>query len=282
MLTTLVAGLSLGAIYCLVAIGYSLIYTTTGVFNFAHPQLVMLGTFIAYWGIVTMELPIVVVFLVAGLVVGLVALIVEKIAIGPLQGRGAHGELLTTVGVATLLDGVTSLIWGREPLRVPFFGAEESMKVFGTSLGWNGLLLIATAAVAAVGVHQWSRRSMMGLTSLATAEDREAARLRGINVRMLSVGIVVATGVFAGLTGPILGPSTYAVVSLAPALAIRGFIVMFIGGLGNPIGVLIGGMTLGMIEVYGGLWIGDQYRGLIVLAVLLTVLLAKPSKERVV
>jgi len=284
--TLLWSGLSVGAIYALVAVGYNIVFVASGAFNFAQAQLVMLGAFVAYWGLTTLRAPVVVVFLLAGGVVAVVAAVEERLAIR--TTRDVEAQLVTTVGVATLINGATQLIWGAQPLQVPFFGPTGVTKVLGGRVFPVDLVLVGVAIVVAVGLAVLSRTTLLGLALLAISEDREAAEVRGINVRALALGTFAFSGLVAGLLGPIVGPKTFAVATLGSALALKGFVALAMGGFGSMSGGLVGGLAVGVIESYTARYIGDAYSNTMVFAALLLVLLVRPAglfgrvRERVV
>ncbi|HEX3947078.1 MAG TPA: branched-chain amino acid ABC transporter permease, partial [Acidimicrobiales bacterium] len=180
-MTLIWSGLALGAIYALVAVGYNIVFVSSGAFNFANAQLIMLGTFVAYWGLDVLKLNVGLVFLLSAAIVAAVAGLEERIAIRSV--RGVEAQLVTTVGVATLLNGVTSVIWGGEPLEVPFFGSSTVKEVLGGRVFPVELWLIGVAIVLSGVLWLFSRKTLLGTALLAVSEDREAASLRGINVR---------------------------------------------------------------------------------------------------
>ena len=274
-MTAIWSGLGIGAVYALVAIGYNVVFIAYTTFNFAHAQLMMFGVFLAYWGLVVVELPVLVVFAAAAAGVGLLALIEERIAISPV--RGAHAHLVTTLGMATLLDGTTRLIWGDHVLRVPALGTSATWTVLGGRISAPEAMLIGGVLVIAAGLIWYSRRSLTGLALLAMAEDREAAVLRGINVKRLAVGAFVASGVLAGLTGPLVGPKTFAVSTLAAALALKGFVALAIGGFGSLPGALLGGFVVGLVESLSGRWLGSDFPTIMVFVVLVLILMLRPT-----
>jgi branched-chain amino acid transport system permease protein len=274
-MTLVWGGLSLGAVYAIIAIGYNIVFTASGVFNFAHAQLMMVGTFLAYWGLAVAHLPVVVVFLVAAVIVGALAVVEERIATRPI--KGTEGQLVTTVGVATLLNGATQLIWGGQPLTVPFLNGNTVWTVFGGRVLPVEMLLIGLAIALAIALIVYSRSSMIGLAALAMAEDREAASLRGVNVRALALGAFAVSGLLAGALGPVIGSKTFAVATLGSALALKGFVALALGGFGSVGGALIGGLAIGMTEEYSARYLGSSYSNLLVFAVLLVVLMAKPT-----
>lgn len=279
-------GLSLGAVYALVAIGYNIVFTASGTFNFAHAQLLMLGAFVAYWGLAVLKLPVVLVFLLAALIVGVIAVAEERIAIRTV--RGTEAQLVTTVGVATLLSGGSQLIWGGQPLTVPFLNGDNVWTVLGGRVLPVEIVLIAAAILLTLALVYYGRHTMIGLAVLAMAEDREAAMLRGVSARMLALGAFALSGVLAGLAGPIVGPKTFAVATLGSSLALKGFVALALGGFGSLGGGLIGGLVIGLVEQISTRYLGSVYVNLTIFAVLLLILLLRPAglfgrtRERVV
>jgi branched-chain amino acid transport system permease protein len=284
--TPIWSGLAIGAVYVLVAIGYNIVYIAYTTFNFAHAQLMMFGVFVTYWATVTVDLPIWLTFIACAAVVAIIALIEEFIAIRPV--KGAHAHLVTTLGAATLLDGVTRLIWGDQVLKVPAVGSSATVTLLGGRVSIVELVLIVSIIAITGFITLYSRRSLTGLALLAMAEDRDAALLRGINVKRLALGAFVFTGVLAGITGPLVGPKTFAVATLGAALALKGFVAVAIGGFGSMPGALIGGLVVGLVESLSGRWLGSDFPTVIVFCVLLLILLLKPTglfgttRERVV
>ncbi|QYN39232.1 branched-chain amino acid ABC transporter permease [Pseudonocardia sp. DSM 110487] len=285
-MTAVWSGLAIGAVYALVAIGYNVVYIAYSTFNFAHAQLTMLAVFVSYWGLVVAELPVVMVVIVAALGVGVLALIEEFAAIRPV--KGAHAHLVTTLGMATLLDGVTRLVWGDQVLKVPPPVPDVTWTLLGGRVSAVEIALIVGVVVITAGLTVYGRRSLTGLALLAMAEDRDAAWLRGIDVERLALGAFVFTGVLAGLTGPLVGPKTFAVATLGAAMALKGFVALAIGGFGSLPGALVGGFAVGLVESLSGRWLGSAFSTIMVFVVLLLVLMLRPTglfgttRERVV
>jgi branched-chain amino acid transport system permease protein len=274
--TTVWAGLSVGAIYVLVALGYNIVFISAGTFNFAHAFLLMVGVFLAYWGLVQRGIPVVAVFLVCGIGVMLLSAIEERVAFRPV--KQLEGHLVTAVGAATLLTGGAQLIWGTQALQVPFFtGNNAPLTVLGGRVVPDELWLIVIAVVSGVIIYTVLRRTMLGLACLAASEDREAATLRGVNARLLSLGAFAVAGAFAGLVAPFVGPKTFATITLGAALALKGFVPMALGGFGSIPGCMVGGFAVGMAEALTARWIGAVYEDLIIFGLLLLVLLIRPS-----
>jgi branched-chain amino acid transport system permease protein len=275
MMTLIWSSLTIGAVYALVATGYNVVFTASGVFNFAHAQLMMLGVFLAYAGLVVLKWPIIVVFLFAGVVVFFVAALEERIAIRPV--RLAEAQLVTTVGVATLINGAAQRIWGPSPLSVPYFASNQTVTVFGGRVLPDEIVIIVTTVVVVILLMLLSKRTMIGLAMLAIAENRESALLRGVNVRRLALGAFAFSGLLAGLLGPIIGPQTFAAAGLASAIALYGFVALAIGGFGSLPGGLIGGFVVGFAEEFTARYMNSNYPDVIVFVILLAVLLLRPN-----
>ncbi len=279
-MTIIWSGLTDGALYALVAIGFNLVLTSSSVLNFAQGAFVMVGTFVAYWALVTIKVPIVVAFVLAAAVGLLVGCVTELVAIRPLSwGRrwtGTSAELITTVGMATALSGVAVVAWGTQPLAVPFPG-EQSIAFLGGEIAPAALALIALTIVVGIGIHLWYRHTLTGLACLASAEDRVAASLRGIRVRRLSLGSFAAAGALAGVVGILAAPITYSFYSLGNTLALSGFVALALGGLGSQLGCIIGGFLTGVVGALCARYFGGNYQDIATFLLLLFALGIKPG-----
>ncbi|MFA5608370.1 MAG: branched-chain amino acid ABC transporter permease [Leucobacter sp.] len=288
MITTLSAGLSIGAIYAIVAIGYNIVFVASKVFNFAQAQFLMIGTFIALDAGARYGLPIPLAILLCAIVGAVIGALEEILAIRRLAGKGEHNELVTTVGVSTLMAGAALVIWGPEPIRTPYLTGLGQIQVFGSAVGVIDLAITAIAILLASGVAVVTRRSMIGLASLASSEDRDAAMLRGIDVKRMALGAFVVAGALVAATAPFVGAKTYATYHLGDGLAVKAFVALAIGGFGSYLGALIGGFIVGLLEMLGARFLGSEWQDISVFVLLLIVLLVLPkglfgrTKERVV
>ena len=274
-MTTVWAGLSVGAVYALVALGYNIVYIGSGVLNFAQANLMVLGVFLAYWGLVQVGWPIVPIFVVAVVIVALASMTEERLAIRPV--REIQGQLVTMVGAATLITGIIEVIWGQQALTVPSFFSNTPTHVLGGAVVPNDLVLIGLAVVFTAGFALVSRFTMIGLSALAVSEDREAAQMRGISARRVQVGVFAVSGALAGFLGPFIGPLTFASYTLPYSLALIGFVALALGGYGSIIGATIGAFAIGLAEQYTDRYIGGNYENLMVFAILVLVLMVVPN-----
>jgi branched-chain amino acid transport system permease protein len=275
-MTTVWAGLTMGAIYTLVAIGYNVTLVLTGVLNFANAQFLTIGAFVAYWGLTQHSVPLPLVLLLAAAVAAVIAAVEERVAIRPLGRLGGHTELVTTLGVSTIIAGIAIVVWGPDPLPVKVMPS-GTWTLLGGQVRPNEVLLIVIAVAATAGFHFWTHRSRLGLAGLARTEDIEAAALRGINVRRLAVIGFVLAGAFGGLIGPVVAQSTYAVATLGLILALKGFVAMAVGGVGSYTGALVGGLVVGLVEALAARYLGNNFGDISVVVILAAVLLLRPT-----
>ncbi|HWV56977.1 MAG TPA: branched-chain amino acid ABC transporter permease [Longimicrobiales bacterium] len=274
MSTAILAGLGTGSIYALIAIGYNITMTTANVLNFTFANIVMLGGFIGYAG-VTAGLPIGVTFALAVLVCTITAVLVERLALRWLP-EGAHAELVTTVGAASVITAITVLIWGHDPLRFQLFD-NATVSLLGGRANPAGLVLIVLVALLAVVIGVIMKYTRIGLRARAHATDREAAMLRGVDVRWLAIGAFAAAGLVAGLAGPLVAATVNASPLIALTLAVKGFIAMTLGGVGSQIGALVGGLLIGVAEATTEFYAGVLYGDFIVFGLFIAALMFKPS-----
>jgi branched-chain amino acid transport system permease protein len=277
MATALLTGLVLGSIYILVGVGYNIVLITSGAFNFAQAAKVMLATFVAYEFGVVSGFPALVVMVIGALIGAGVGVATELVAIRPVAGKGLHGELVTTVGVSTILTGVVVAIWSTDVRPVDPFLSSKVMTIFGGRMTVDALLVVVVAVAVCTSVWAWSRFTLSGLAALAISEDRVAASLRGINVNRLSILATAAAGAIAGAVGPIVGTQTLAVYTLGAVVTLKAFLVLIVGGMGSFPGLLVGGMTIGPIEALTVRYLGSQYTTFVLFALLLLVLLVRPE-----
>jgi branched-chain amino acid transport system permease protein len=288
METTILAGLVVGSIYVLVALGFNIVYLTSSVFNFAQAAIVMFGTFLAHQLGVVDGLPLPLVLVVCALGGALIGIVVEFAAIRPVRGRGAHSELVTTLGAAVVLEGIAVLIWGDQALRVPTIVSSDVVSVAGGRVAVDGLVLIGFAVLAFLAIWGWTRLTLGGLSCLAISENRDAARLRGINVNWMAIMSMATAGGLGGLAGPFVGTETFAVVTLGTAIILKAFLALAVGGFGSLPGAAVGGFTVGLVEVSVARYFGAERAQLTLFVLLLVFLSTMPTglfgqkKERVV
>jgi branched-chain amino acid transport system permease protein len=277
-MSLLVTALSIGSIYVLVALAYDVIYITTNVFNFAQGGIIAVSGLLAYsaiadWGLGVLGAAV----LCAAL--GVVLTVVQwAVSVLPLTFRGRDTEiwLVSTLGAFVMIEAGGQLIWGSEAVGAEIPALDHLVSLGDGSVKVAAFVAIGAAIVATVGLDLWYGRSRYGKVFRATAADEDAAELRGIDTRKVAAASFAMAGVIAGLAGLILLPITFARADLGSLLVIKAFVAMAIGGFGSVRGALIGGWSIGLVEVYGADLVGVQYESILVFLVLVTVLLVLP------
>ncbi|WP_396655771.1 branched-chain amino acid ABC transporter permease [Microbacterium sp.] len=277
-MTVVWAGLAVGAVYALIAIGYNITLTFGGTFNFAHGALVVLAGFFSWFFMIELGWPWWLAALLGAVLCAVVAVLEERIAIRPVMRHlDSHALLVTTVGALVIIEGVLLATWGHEPHAVPFFGGQEAFDFLGGRVSPVDLWLIVVAIVVGVGFHFFARRSLWGVSARAATGDPDNARVRGINISALRTASFALAGGIAGLLGPIVVPKTGASVAVLITLTVFGFVALALGGFGSFIGALIGGFAIGLIQSFGARYLGVEFPPLLLFVVLLLVLLFIPS-----
>ncbi|MEA2682324.1 MAG: branched-chain amino acid transport system permease protein [Chloroflexota bacterium] len=277
MMTTLYAALFAGALYTTVAIGFNIVFISSGTFNFAQAQYAMLGLWSAWIGLEVFHWNLALVILL-GLVVGAaIGFLNERMAIRFLPSKGVHGELVTTVGFSVLITGLAVAAFGNNPQTVhSVLSGNEAITLLGGRVYPYELVMLVVALLIVGGAELLSRHTLLGLAALATAEDRVASILKGINVRRLQLGAYMLAGGLLMAVGPFIAPVTYATTGIGDGLNIKAFVAMSIGGFGSPKGALIGGMSAGLVEALVGRYLNSNFQNLALLILLLAVLMLRP------
>jgi branched-chain amino acid transport system permease protein len=287
VIATVLLGLAIGSIYVLVAVGYNLTWLTSRVINFAQGGLMVAGTFLTV-ALYHRHVPVVLIFVILIAAGALLALLEFIIAILPIMSRGAHAELVTTVGAMTVIQGVIGIYVVQASENVPFFGPTKVISFPGGSLTPDELLLIPLAIGVGLLAHFWATRTKSGLAAVCLSEDRDAAVVLGVNTRRFSVIAFMLSGVLGFVVAPFVGPETTAVISIASTLAVYGFVVLAVAGIGSQIGAVIGGLGVGVVQQVVSREVGPNWQNLAVFFVFFAVLMIRPTglfgerRERVV
>lgn len=280
MMTTIFAGLATGAMYVIVAVGYNIVFVSSRVFNFAQAHFLTIGAFAGLFVGQALGLDAWLAVLLAALLAAFLGAVIggleEVLAIRRLLGRGEHNELVTTLGVGTIISGVALLIFGSDYEQLHFFD-KTPFGILGGRLNIVDVLLIVVAVVMAVAVGIITKKSMMGLASLATSEDRQAGMLRGVNVRRLAFLAFVIAGALVAAAGPLVASKTFASFHLGDLMAVKAFVAVAIGGIGSYRGIVIGGFSVGLIEILAARFFGSDWQNIVVFVLLLLVLLLLPN-----
>lgn len=269
------SGLTVGAIYALVALGFTLIYNASGVINFAQGEFVMLGgmvTVFAHAAGVPLPLAAVIALIVA-VVVGLA---LHRLAIEPARGASPVTLIIITIGASILLRGVASLVFDKSFHSLPPYAGSKPVNIGGAALLPQSMIVLAGAGAIVLALWYFLTRTLSGKAILATAANRLAARLVGINTSAvvgLSFGVSAAIGAVGGI---LMTPITLTSYDSGTLLALKGFAAAMLGGIGNPLGAVVGGLTVGLLEAFSAGYISSSYKDAVAFLVILVVLFLMP------
>ncbi len=277
VLQYLVAGLTYGMIYAVVGMGFNIIYNTTGIINFAQGEFVMLGGMIAVSLHAFAPLPIA----IAGAVLATMAVgaIVELAFIRWLATPSLLRMIIITIGVSILIREAAHLIWGQDVRSLPYFTGNEvtTLRVGGARVSPQVLWALGACAAMVALITAFFRSTMVGRQMRACASNRVAASLCGLPTRnLITLSFVLSAGMGA-LAGCVVSPITYTQYAIGTGLAIKGFTVAILGGLGNSLAAVAAGLVLGVIEAFSVSLMPTAYKDAIALAVLLGILFLRPG-----
>lgn len=287
----LFSGLALGGAYALVALGFSITFTTTKTLNFSHGDFVSAGSFIGFTAMLLLTgAPLgsvidvlavhgseqLIAVLLAVAVMGLLGIVLYLSAVRPFAGKPGMAWVMSTIGFGIILQSVGLAIWGPAPVKVPAPLGEDVIRIFGAGVRSQELLLIAVALVIMV-VFDWvMRKTMIGKAMRAVAHDRNIASLMGINVNAIMLGAFFISSGLAGLSGYLLAPIASASLFMGLGIALKGFSGAMVGGLTNPRGCVIGGFMMGILESMINLW-QAQWREIVLFGLVILVLAFRPN-----
>ena len=272
------SGITRGAIYALCGAGFAIIYNASNVINFAQGEFVMLGGMIAVFLAVTAHLlPLPLAIALAILATSIIGAAVYRLAVEPSRNANVATIIIITIGVSILLRGIVEVTIGKQDFILPGFSGNDSIQLFGASLGWQNIWVLAGTLFVVIFLKWFFDGTLIGKAMLATAQNRRAAELMGIDVRMIltiSFALSAAIGAFAGA---LITPIALTRYDVGIMLGMKGFAASILGGLGGPFGAVAGGLILGLIEGLSGGYISSAYQDVVAFIVILLVLFVRPS-----
>ena len=275
----LINGISLGSVYALIALGYTMVYGIAKMLNFAHGDIIMVGGYVSFCAMSYLGLPALPSALLAMLACTVLGIIIERLAYKPLRSAPSLAVLITAIGVSYFLQNSALLIWKAAPKSYPAV-VSGSAEFFGGELKvpYISLLTIVICLVIMLGLSTFVSKSKMGKAMRACSEDKGAAQLMGINVnRTISMTFAIGSAL-AAIAGVLLCSFNSQLMPTTGSMpGIKAFTAAVFGGIGSIPGAFLGGLLLGIIEAMAKAYISMQLANSIVFAVLIVVLLVKPS-----
>lgn len=279
-LNYLITGISLGSVYAIIALGYTMVYGIAKMLNFAHGDVIMIGGYVSLLASSTMGLPPIVAILLTVVVCTVLGVTIEKIAYRPLRNAASSlAVLITAIGVSYFLQNIALLIFGADPKSYePMVGIKPVTITGKLTITGETIATIISCIIIMIVLSFFIKRTKSGQAMLAVSEDKGAAQLMGINVnRTIAMTFAIGSGL-AALAGVLLCSAYPSLTPYTGAMpGIKAFVAAVFGGIGSVPGALIGGILLGVIENLAKAYISTQLADAIVFGILIVVLLVKPT-----
>ena len=270
------SGLIQGSVYALIALGFMVIYNSSGIINFAQGEFVMLGGMTAVT-LYNLGLPLPLAILLAVLAVTAFGVVFQHLAIRPMKKATSFSLIMVTIGASIFIRGLAMLVWGKDTFALPLFLTGPPLVIGGAVMIPHSLIVLGAAILLMLALHLFFKRTMIGQAMRACAVNSRGAALCGIKPE---VTVRLAYGISAGLaaiSGIIIAPTNLTSYDVGIMLGLKGFVVAIIGGLNSFVGTICGGFLLGIIEALGAGLISSQYKNAITFGLLIVILLVRPN-----
>ena len=276
----LINGISLGSIYAVIALGYTLVYGIAKMLNFAHGDVIMVGGYVIFYSMTSFSINPYLSVLIAVIVCTVLGIVIEKVAYKPLRQATSLSVLITAIGVSYFLQNSALLLFGEKPVNFTSVVNVPSISLFDGQVVITGeaIVAIVVSILIVIGLSLFINKTKSGRAMLAVSEDKDAAQLMGINInRTISLTFAIGSGL-AAIAGALLCSAYPTLQNTTGAMpGIKAFVAAVFGGIGSVPGAMIGGILIGVIEILGRAYISPQLSDAIVFAVLILVLIIKPT-----
>ena len=280
LISNLINGISLGSVYAIIALGYTMVYGIAKMLNFAHGDVIMVGAYISYLSTTALNVPPLLSVLIAMAVCTVLGVVIEGLAYRPLRKASSLAVLITAIGVSYFLQNAALLIWGSAPKSFSSIVPFDSISLFGGDLiiTSEAIVTVITCIVIMILLNLFTKKGKMGKAMRAVSEDKDAAQFMGINTNF-TISMTFAIGSALAAVAGVLLCSAYP--TLTPTTGsmpgIKAFTAAVFGGIGSIPGAMLGGILLGVIEIFATSYISSQLSDAILFAILIIVLLVKPT-----
>ena len=281
-LSHLITGLSLGSIYAIIALGYTMVYGIAKMLNFAHGDVIMVGAYVCFFAVTSYQLPAILAVPLAMVVCTILGIVIERLAYKPLRQAPSLAVLITAIGVSYFLQNSAQILWSASPKSFPnlfVFGGKNSLSLFGGQLNitYVAIATVLACVVIMLALTWFTRNTKMGKAMRACSEDKAAAQLMGINVNF-TISMTYAIGSALAAVAGVLMCSAYSYLlpTTGSLPGIKAFTAAVFGGIGSIPGALLGGILLGIIEIFAKAF-NTNISDAVVFLVLIVVLLVKPT-----
>ena len=279
-ISNLINGISLGSIYAIIALGYTMVYGISKMLNFAHGDVIMVGAYVSYICTTSAGIPPILSVVIAMAVCTVLGILIEGLAYRPLRKASSLAVLITAIGVSYFLQNSALLIWGSNPKTFSSIVPFDSIALFDGKLiiTAESIVTVAICIIIMIGLNLFTKNGKMGKAMRAVSEDKDAAQLMGINTNF-TISMTFAIGSALAAVAGVLFCSAYPVLipTTGSMPGIKAFTAAVFGGIGSIPGAMLGGILLGIIEIFGKSYISTALSDAIVFAVLIIVLLLEPT-----
>ncbi|PLS18556.1 branched-chain amino acid ABC transporter permease [Bacillus sp. M6-12] len=273
----ILSGLTIGSIYALIALGFTLIFNVSKIINLAQGQFVMIGAMVYFSFVTSFDLPLLISLLFGLIITAIVGWLMVKVAIDPLGSKYSPiFAIIVTIAFGEILQGLALLVWGKSYVGIPAILQGDSINIFGGNLEPQALMIMVVSLIVCILFTLLMNKTNIGKTMVAASSDSYAAGLMGINVKKIIVFSFMISAALGAIAGILVGPITMMDYHQGTFLGIKGFIAALLGGMGSYPGAIVGGLLIGLLESFGGGYISSLMKDAFAFAILLLVLLYKP------
>jgi branched-chain amino acid transport system permease protein len=273
----LLSGLSTGAIYSLIGLGFAIIYNATGIINFAQGEFVMLGGMLTYFFLSTGKLPLFASMALAIVISTAVGILFERLAIRPVKKPTPLNLVIITIGGSIFIRGLAMLLWGKDTHAIPMFSGNEPLFIGGATILPQHIWIFAITLLIIIINKIYFYYSIGGKAMRACSYNRKAASLVGIDVRRMVLFAFAISSAMGSVAGMIAAPLTMTSYDVGIMLGLKGFCAAIIGGMSSGIGTVLGGLILGVLESLGAGLLSSGYKDAIAFIILLLILFVRPQ-----
>lgn len=273
----LFSGLTRGAVYAIVGIGFAIIYNASNVINFAQGEFVMIGGLGTSVLVTQYALPLPLAAVIAIAVAAATGAAIQYVAVDKARDANPITLIIITLGASTLIRGIAEVLVGRGDRTIPAFSGEEPINIGGAAIQPQSLWVMGTLLVLTILLYLFMTLTLGGKAMLATAQNALAARIVGINTRRILLYSFAISGAMGAIAGIVLTPIILSRFDIGVLLGLKGFSAAIIGGLSNPLGAVAGGLLVGVLEAFAGGYISSSYQDAVAFLFILFVLLVRPS-----
>jgi branched-chain amino acid transport system permease protein len=273
----LISGILIGGVYALIGIGLTIIFGVMRVINFAHGELLMVGMYATYFLFTLLHVDPFLSIIITIPLMFLYGALLQKVFINRVLGALPQNQILLTIGLGLIMSNSVMLAFTSDYKILTTRYSSSSMKLAGISISSPLLISFAITVAITAGLYWFLLKTDTGQAIRATAQDREAARMMGINVGRMSIIAFGLGSALAGTAGALISPTYYIFPQVGGVFTLKAFVITVLGGMGSVIGATLGGVLIGMAESIGGLYFGAGWKDVVVFVLFLLVLLFKPA-----